>query len=152
MKRSMLLVALALIAFATGVQAQRLSAVLSVSARPDPYLANWAQRRSTATIIVTNGTGGAVQGKFKVLVSKDGTPVARTKTEQMAVLTFPIGPSTWNAESMMPMQNVTFLGSSKTTAERTGQLPAGNYSYCVDILDPTGQNSQIGRASCRERV
>src|SRR5690242_2000941 len=129
MKRTTLIAVLALIALATNVDAQRLSAVLSVNARPDPYLANWAQRRSTATITVTNSSGAAVQGKFKVTVSKDGDAVARTKTEQMAVQTFPIGTSTWNAETMMPMQNVTFLGSSKTTAERTGQLPAGNYNY-----------------------
>lgn len=149
MGRKSLIAVLALIVCVSSAQSQRLSAVLSVAARPDPYLANWAQRRSTATITVTNATGGGVQGKFKVTVSKDGADVARTKTEQMSIVTFPIGISQWNAETMMPMQNVTFLGSSKTTAERTGQLPAGNYNFCVDILDPTGQTSLIGTQVCR---
>src|SRR5947208_3242410 len=93
-----LLISFALTFLVTAANAQ-LTATLTVNPRPDPYLANWAQRRSTATIRVQNN-GASVQGKFKVEVSKDGDIVARTKTENMQVLTFPTGTSTWNAEDM----------------------------------------------------
>ncbi len=131
-----------------GADAQTLRAVLTVSPRPDPYLANWARRQATATIVVTN-TGASTQGKFKVEVSKDGNVVARTKTANMTVLTFPPGVSTWNAEDMIPFNYVDFLGTARTTAVQTGQLPGGNYSFCVDILNPAGSQSLIGTEICK---
>ncbi|MEO6940952.1 MAG: hypothetical protein ABI444_12575 [Candidatus Kapaibacterium sp.] len=144
------IVTLALLVPASSIaQRSTLRAVLNVSPHPTPYISEWANRHETATLIVTNTGNVSIQAKFSVEVKKDGSPVARTKPEKMLPVTIPVGISTWNAEQMIPFSAVDFIGEARTTAMRTGMLPAGEYEYCVDLLNPINNASLIGSQICR---
>ncbi|MBI5646516.1 MAG: hypothetical protein HY962_06255 [Ignavibacteriae bacterium] len=134
----------------SSARAQGVSATLNVSPRPNPYLSEWAARKETAMLTTTVPPGGRpVQVKFSVEVKKDGAVQARTKTEQMSIVTLPPGVSVYYAEALIPFRAVDFVGGAKNTAAKTGMLPAGDYEFCVDLLDPQTGQSIIGAPICR---
>lgn len=114
--------------------AQQLTVRLNVSSRPDPYLSNWAQRKDVVIVTITN-PGAQTNGRFDTQVSRDGVLQAHTKPASMPVLVIPPGVSQFFAEDIIPFSAVTFVGSGKETALRTGMLPAGEYELCTKILD-----------------
>lgn len=145
------LLALALVVLPTALAAQ-MRVTLNVASHPNPYISSWRTRQETAMLTVTQPPGAsATQVKFKVEVKRDGAVQARTKLEKMAVVTVPAGPSTtvYYAEQLFPYNAIDFPGNSDKTAIRSGMLPAGDYEFCVDLVNPASGASYLAGPVCR---
>ncbi|MBS1911317.1 MAG: hypothetical protein JST22_04970 [Bacteroidetes bacterium] len=130
----------------------QLRVTLNVAAHPNPYISAWRTHRETAILTVTNPPGAAsVPVKFMVQVKKDGVVQARTKLEKMMIVTIPAGvsTSTYFAEQLFPYEAVDFVGNVDRTAIRTGMLTAGNYEFCVDLVNPSSGASLLGEPVCK---
>ncbi|MBL0176839.1 MAG: hypothetical protein IPP94_16520 [Ignavibacteria bacterium] len=130
--------------------AQQMIVTLNVTARPSPYLSDWASRRETALCSITTPAGSqGVAAKFYAEIRKDGVVQARTRTADMPVVNIPAGTSTYFAEQLISFPAVDFVGDAKNTAARTGQLPAGTYEFCLDLRTPDDRASLLTAVVCR---
>ena len=109
---------------------------LNLSSRPDPYLSNWSQRKDIVFVTVTNTSKSAVNAKFDCKVNKNGTLLANTKRESMALLTLQPGVTMFYGEDLIPLEAVRIIGNAEQTALKTGMLPAGIYEFCVGLIEP----------------
>ncbi len=147
--RRLLLLALLLVPGAGDLQAQ-LNVSLNVTARPNPYISAWSTRKETAMFtVIIPPNAQPIQAKFKVEIRLDGDLKARTKLASMPVTTIPAGVSTYYPETLIPMNAVELLGSGKETATKTGMLPAGDYEFCVDLINPADGSSWLTAPVCR---
>jgi hypothetical protein len=120
----------------TNVKAQspiRLSFI--VDAHPEPYLSNWADKRSTMIVTVMNTGSGVAEIILDAQLSLNGKMVASTQREKMRRILAPPGASQYYAEDVFPQNAISFQGDADQTAIRTGKLPAGAYTICVRALD-----------------
>ncbi|MBI5648435.1 MAG: hypothetical protein HY962_16010 [Ignavibacteriae bacterium] len=126
-----------------GVQAQgRISMTLNVAARPSPYVSDWSSRREYASISVITGPGTrAQQARFKGELYADDKLLARTKQNEMPVITLPSGPGSqvYFAESMFPHRAIEFIGGIDANVVKTGMLPAGTYRLCLELVSVDGR-------------
>ena len=119
-----------------------------LNTQPPAQLSEWGNRREVLTLMVT-GQGPAGGGQFKIkteIKTTDGTVIASADLAKTPVFTLNSTgtPLILFANDVMPLEFMVFTGKYKTSLERTGKLPAGNYIICarpVNIIDyiPLGE-------------
>ncbi|HZV13211.1 MAG TPA: hypothetical protein VFA55_08345, partial [Candidatus Kapabacteria bacterium] len=135
-------------ALTVSAQSQGLTINLIMSPNPSPRIGDWATRRETAQLIITNTSGASKQVKLSTQISLNGSLVAFTKNQNMPVLTIPPGAMTYDAGAMIPYNDVTFQGQIDQSVKRSGLLPEGQYQICVSLIDPS-TFAQITQPVCQ---
>ncbi|MBK6635845.1 MAG: hypothetical protein IPG38_17555 [Chitinophagaceae bacterium] len=148
MKRILLLIIAALI-YTTGT-AQLLSNLI-VQAQPPAQLSEWGNRREVLTLIVS--AQGTIAGPFKIKTEirlTDGTVIATSDLAKTPVFTpNPGGGQTiLTANDVMPLEYMMFTGKYKTSLQRTGKLPADNYTICTQPVHPVDYRV-LGEMQCK---
>ena len=141
--------AIAIFIVATGAAQVKFN--LIVNAQPPAQLSEWGNRREVLTVIVTaQGTIGA-QYKVKTEIkTMDGTVIGSADLAKTPVFTPGPPPSTaiLTANDVMPLEFMVFTGKYKTSLERTGKLPADNYTICVQPVRPV-DFTPFGEVQCK---
>lgn len=116
--------------------AQSLTVTLNVSANPNPYVSEWSSRRETAMLTVTNPGASSVDAKIAVRILIGTQLQAETKFNELPTITIPArSTQTYFGEDIVPFGAMKFFGGVESKTLRTGQLPAGNYTFCLRVLD-----------------
>ena len=111
---------------------------LVLSAAPPAALSEWSNRKEVLTyIIIGNAAGLNFQVKIKAEIkTADGTLVANTDLARSSIFTISQGNIVLGALDVVPLEFMLFTGSYKTSLARSGKLPAGNYTLCVQLVRP----------------
>lgn len=146
--KKILFVLLILFISATG-NAQLISNLI-VNAQPPAQLSEWGNRREVLTLIVS--AGGAAAGPFKLKTEiklLDGTVIGSADLAKTPVFTPNTGGATiLTANDVLPLEYMIFTGKYKTSLQRTGKLPADNYTICVQPVQPTDYRP-MGEVQCK---
>ena len=136
--------------FFTTADAQLLTSNLILNAQPPAQLSEWGNRREVLTLII-NGQG-SVAGPFKIkteIKTSDGTVIATADLARTTVFNTTSGtPTILYANDAMPLEFMMFTGKYKTSLQRTGKLPADNYTICVRPVRPTDYGP-MGEEQCK---
>ncbi len=123
---------------------------LILNAQPPAQLSEWGNRREVLTLIVT--AQGAIGGQYKIkteIKTLNGTVIGSADLAKTPVFTpNSAGTSILVANDVMPLEFMVFTGKYKTSLQRTGKLPADNYTICVrpvNIVDYT----PVGEEQCK---
>ncbi len=116
--------------------AQPLTATVVMPPHPSPYLADWIAGREEVLLIVQNPGTTTVQALLKVQLYLDEQLQAETDIDKLEPVAIPPGSSTFYAQDFLRLEAITFYGDSRTSVERSGRLPSGNYRFCFQLLDP----------------
>jgi hypothetical protein len=124
---------------------------LIVNAQPPAQLSEWGNRREVLTVIVS--AQGAIGAQYKVkteIKTMDGTVIGSADLAKTPVFTPGPPPSTaiLTANDVMPLEFMVFTGKYKTSLERTGKLPADNYTICVQPVRPV-DFTPFGEVQCK---
>jgi hypothetical protein len=124
---------------------------LIVNAQPPAQLSEWGNRREVLTVIVS--AQGAIGAQYKVkteIKTMDGTVIGSADLARTPVFTPNPPPSSTilTANDVMPLEFMVFTGKYKTSLERTGKLPADNYTICVQPVRPT-DFGPMGEVQCK---
>lgn len=140
----------AIAAFIYTVSTAQFISNLVVNAQPPAQLSEWGNRREVFTLIVT--APGAIAGPFKIkteIKTLDGTVIATADLARTPVFTpNPTGTTILVANDAMPLEYMMFTGKYKTSLQRTGKLPADNYTICVQPVRPTDYGP-MGEVQCK---
>jgi hypothetical protein len=122
---------------------------LRVNAQPPAQLSEWGNRSEVLTLIVS--TPGAIE-QFKLkteIKTLDGTVIGSADLAKTPVFTTnSSGTTILFANDVMPLEYMMFTGKYKTSLQRTGKLPADNYTICVRRVQPTDYRP-IGEEQCK---
>jgi hypothetical protein len=118
------------------------TAQLSIPA-PSPYLADWATSPAIAQLIVSNSTGSATPATVTVRFLQGGGRAGTVVgTGPSDITSIPSSPATvFLTPQIARWRDVVFTGAVGTQYRRTGRLPEGQYTLCVDFANmqsPTG--------------
>jgi hypothetical protein len=124
-----------------------------LNTQPPAQLSEWGNRREVLTLIASGQPGAPGGGQFKIkteIKTTDGTVVGNADLAKTPVFTLNSTgtPTILFANDVMPLEFMVFTGKYKTSLERTGKLPAGNYIICarpVNIIDYT----PLGEEQCK---
>ena len=123
---------------------------LIVNAQPPAQLTDWSNRREVLTLIVT--AQGAIGAQFKIkteIKTLDGTVIGSADLAKVPVFTpSSTGTLILVANDVMPLEFIVFTGKYKTSLERTGKLPADNYTICVQPVRPV-DFGPAGEVQCK---
>lgn len=124
---------------------------LILNGQPPAQLSEWGNRREVLTLIVTGA--GAVAGPFKLKTEirlTDGTVIATSDLAKTPVFTpnSTGGPIILTANDVVPLEFMMFTGKYKTSLQRTGKLPADNYTLCTQPVNPTDYRI-MGEVQCK---
>ncbi len=136
-----------LISCPTGLLAQ-VQVLVTVAPQPSHRISEWQSSREIVSLLVLNTTGQAIEAKIDASLKLNGSLVASTKFESMAVLTIPPGQATFFGADIFPQQAINFVGEVKQNVARSGMLPEGNYELCVGLLNAKNR-AQIAQADCK---
>lgn len=128
----------ALMLFVYTALAQPLQLTLMMSPNPSPYLSDWEQRKETVLLSITNPQQNPFAVRIRARVFQGGptgTLLAETKLEDMPILQIMPGSSIFDGGQIVPADAVKFYGNVEGNAARTGRLPGGQYTLCVDLVD-----------------
>jgi hypothetical protein len=144
-----LLFAIASILFSANGMAQLISNLV-VNAQPPAQLSEWGNRREVLTLIVTAQGGAANQFKLKTEIKlMDGTVIATTDLARTPVFTANApGTLILTANDVLPLEFMVFTGKYKTSLQRTGKLPADNYTICTQPVNPVDYRI-LGEVQCK---
>jgi hypothetical protein len=125
---------------------------LVVSVNPPSTLTQWSVNRETLIYIVSRpqGGGGIDQYKIKTEIKTiDGTVVGRTDLAKSKTYNFGSAASTtYTSIDVLPLESMIFIGSAKSTLDKTGKLPSNTYQICVQLVRPVGF-SPVSEERCR---
>jgi len=137
--------AIAVLIVATGMAQVKFN--LIVNAQPPAQLSEWGNRREVLTLIVTGQGAAGNQYKIKTEIKLlDGTVIGSADLAKTPAFTLnSTGTTILVANDVMPLEFMVFTGKYRTSLERTGKLPADNYTICVqpvNIIDygPLGES------------
>ena len=124
---------------------------LIVNAQPPAQLSEWGNRRDVLMVMVT--AQGAIGAQYKVkteIKTTDGTVIGSADLAKAPVFTPspPPGTTILTANDVMPLEYMVFTGKYKTSLQRTGKLPADNYTICVQPVQPTDYRP-MGEVQCK---
>lgn len=123
---------------------------LIVNAQPPAQLSEWGNRREVLTLIVN--AQGAIGGQFKIkteIKTLDGTVIGSADLARTAVFVpNSTGTTILVANDVLPLEHMIFTGKYKTSLERTGKLPADNYTLCVRPVNITDY-TPVGEEQCK---
>jgi hypothetical protein len=123
---------------------------LIVNAQPPAQLTEWSNRREVLTLIVTAQGALGLQYKIKTEIKTlDGTVIGSADLAKVPMFTpSSTGTTILVADDVMPLEFMVFTGKYKTSLERTGKLPADNYTICVQPVRPT-DFGPMGEVQCK---
>jgi hypothetical protein len=123
---------------------------LIVNTQPPAQLTEWSNRRDVLTLIVTTQGALGLQYKIKTEIKTlDGTVIGSADLARTPVFTpSSTGTTILVANDVMPLEFMVFTGKYKTSLERTGKLPADNYTICVQPVRPT-DFGPMGEVICK---
>ncbi len=123
---------------------------LIMAAQPPAQLSEWGNRREVLTLILS--AQGSVVGQFKLkteIKTQDGTVIGSADLAKTPVFTGnPAGTTLLVANDVIPLEFMIFTGKYKTSLQRTGKLPADNYTLCVQPVRPADY-VEMGTAQCK---
>ncbi len=133
-------------------QAQ-LQATLNVDSNPTPELSEWVNRNNLAILTVTNPTPGLlVEYRIKVSLLLDGDVKLMTD-ETVPYMEADFGTETFLADELIPYNAVQFVDTGfRDQISRTGMLPPGSYSFCVELLNREGRGLTQPEQICRPMI
>ncbi len=116
---------------------QTLTLTLNITPTPNPYISEWAARRETAILTITNPGATDVDVKLQVKILTGTTLHAQTKFNELPIVTIPArSTQTFYGEEVAPFAAMTFYGAVVGKTLRTGQIPTGSYTFCLQLVDP----------------
>ncbi len=127
---------------------------LNVDSHPNPRISSWVDRDEIAQLTVTNSDQNLVGTEYKIKVKMflDDNLVLQTNN-QVAVQTLELGTQTFLADEIIPYSAVKFESNSfRNHVIQTGMLPAGEYQFCVKILDLNGNAISTPEVVCQPMV
>ncbi len=130
--------------------AQQLTSNLIVQAQPPAQLSEWGNRREVLLLIVrsqgTIGTSFKLKTEIKLT---DGTLIGSADLAKTPIFILnSTGTTILVANDVMPLEYMVFTGKYKTSLQRTGKLPADNYTICVQPVRPTDY-VPLGEMQCK---
>ena len=129
----------------------QVSISLNVDANPNPYIADWVNRSELAILTVTN-TNPALEGqeyRIVVRVSLDGNTVVETNPSKVSSQRLPLGADVFLADEVIPYDALEFSGNYGNRVLQSGMLPAGMYSFCLNLVDMNNNIISTPREVCR---
>lgn len=128
----------------------QLNTNLVVAAQPPAQLSEWGNRRDVLALIVS--AAGAPAGVFKIKTEiklLSGQVIATADLAKTPTFTIgSTGTIILTANDVMPLEFMAFTGKYKSALERTGKLPADNYTICVQPVNPTDYRA-MGPEQCK---
>ena len=124
---------------------------LNVDANPNPSIADWVNRSELAILTVTN-TNPALEGqeyRIVVRVSLDGSTVVETNPSRVPTQRLPMGADVFLADEVIPYDALEFSGNFGNRVLQSGMLPAGMYSFCLNLVDMNNNIISTPREVCR---
>lgn len=113
----------------------QITTTLNVQSQPPPNLSDWALRNTVLNFIVDYGRPDPARVIFKTDIKLlDGTVVATTNVQTAPVYTLNRGVTVYYSKDVMPLEAMSFNGQFRSTLDRTGKLPSGQYQICVTVL------------------
>lgn len=113
---------------------------LNVDTYPTPEISEWVDRNDLAILTVTNSNPAqeGLQYRIKMRMLKDGAQIFETNNST-EILTLELGTQTFLADEIVPYNSIQFNNSSfENQVLQTGLLPAGQYSFCVKLVNLEG--------------
>jgi hypothetical protein len=146
--KKLISVSIAIFIVATGMAQIKFN--LIVNAQPPAQLSEWGNRRDVLTLIVTTQGAPALQYKIKTEIKTlDGTVIGSADLAKTPVfIPNSAGTTILVANDVLPLEYMIFTGKYKTSLQRTGKLPADNYTICVqpvNIID----YGPLGEVQCK---
>ena len=131
----------------------QLQATLNVDSNPTPELSEWVNRNDLAILTVTNPVAGTnIDYQIKVSLLLDGD-VKLTTDNTVPFMVADFGTETFLADELIPYNAVQFIDTSfRDQVTRTGLLPPGSYSFCVELLDGFGESLTRPEQICRPMI
>lgn len=127
----------------------QITTTLNVQSQPPPNLSDWALRNTVLNFIVDYGRPDPARVIFKTEIKLlDGTVVATTNVQTAPVYTINRGVTVYYSKDVMPLESMSFNGQYRSTLNRTGKLPSGQYQICVTILQ-SGTFQVLAAERCR---
>ncbi len=120
---------------------------INVSSNPNPSIASWENQQEILVITVIN-SGEEMDLRFRTKIMLDGNVKAKTKTALMPDVTIERGSNQFFAEDVIPFSAVELSGVNTGNITRTGQLPAGNYQICIQLVDDRDQPVSSFQEKC----
>ena len=145
------LIASALTVFIVTTTLAQIKINLIVAAQPPAQLSEWSNRREVLVAIVSaQGVPGGFQYKIKTEIKLlDGTVIGFADLARTPIFTpSSTGTDVLVANDVMPLEFMVFTGKYKTSLERTGKLPADNYTICVQPVRPV-DFGPAGEVQCK---
>ena len=134
MKKLILLLS---IFFITAAVRAQYNTNLVLAGTPPASLSEWANRRDVLTYIISSVQGVSFPVIIKTeLKTTDGSVIASTDLAKAKQVILSSATTILNAAEVLPLENMLFVGKYKTSMQRTGKLPADNYTLCVQLVRP----------------
>lgn len=134
MKKLILLLS---IFFITAAVRAQYNTNLVLAGTPPASLSEWANRRDVLTYIISSAQGVSFPVIIKTeLKTTDGSVIASTDLAKAKQVILSSATTILNAADVLPLENMLFVGKYKTSMQRTGKLPADNYTLCVQLVRP----------------
>jgi hypothetical protein len=122
---------------------------LVVSNTPPSTLSAWSSQRQTIVYLVSGATSFEVDYKIKTEIQlSDGTVIGKTDLTRSRTYMFSQGNTVYNADDVMPMDNMIFLGNYRNSLNQTGKLPSDNYQICVQLVS-AADFAPISNVNCK---
>ena len=111
---------------------------LVVSNTPPATLSTWSFKKQTVVFLVTGSGATVAQYKIKTEIQlTDGTVIGKTDLTRSKSYTLTAGNTVYNAEDVLPLENMIFSGSYKNSLNKSGKLPSETYQICVQLVSDT---------------
>lgn len=122
---------------------------LVVSATPPSNLATWAYKRETIVYLVSSPATNAIDYKIKTEIQlTDGTVIGKTDLTRSRSYILTAGNTVYNADDVLPLENMIFTGKYKKNLEKTGKLPSDIYQICVQLVT-TAEFAPLSNVTCK---
>lgn len=126
-----------IIYFTTSAATAQFNTNLFLTATPPAALSEWANRREVLTYVISSpaALGGKVIIKTEIKTS-DGTVIGSTDLAKAKIFSITSATTILYAADVLPLENIRFSDMYKSSLQRSGKLPGGNYTLCVQLVRP----------------
>lgn len=143
----LLIFAFQLIAFEN--YAQQVTTNLILATSPPATLATWSFKKQTIVYLVTGSEAIQTQYKIKTEIQlTDGTVIGKTDLTRSKSFTLSSGNTIYNADDVMPLENMIFNGKYRNSLDKSGKLPSDTYQICVQLVSDV-EYAPISNINCK---
>jgi len=143
-----------LISFSIKASYAQVTVTLNVDSHPSPQISEWVDRTNLAILTVTN-TDEHLEGleyKVKAKMFIDGDLIAETNNN-VITQTLELGSQTFLADEIIPYEALIFHNRKyENQIIQTGMLPAGEYQFCVSLIDLDGEVISTPEIVCQPMI